>query len=152
MRCVQGTQVTRFQNIMLNHCIFNRPISPFLNLYLDNLAIHRPYFDGNNAVYKFDSIKRSVLLVPSTLPRLREYSSTSLFLFKNRLAKSNVQRKTEFCISSYFHQTLSDHLKFTFSTNALLIWLLYFLHTCAKMESISSFSKQRFTKILSIIS
>ena len=47
--------------------------------------------------------------------------------------------------------SLSNHLKFTFSTNSLLICLLYFLHTCAIIECISSFSKQRFAKVLSII-
>ena len=40
---------------------------------------------------------------------------------------------------SLVFNSLSIHLKFTFSTNSLLICLLHFLHSCAIIESIFSF-------------
>ena len=47
-----------------------------------------------------------VLLHPSTPWRFRECSYRSLFLFYTACHNQNiVQRKTEFCISSYFHRT-----------------------------------------------
>ena len=96
---------------------------------------------------------------PSTPPRFRKCSYRSLFLFYTACHNQNiVQRKTEFCIFSYFHRKLIGFklaiwpFESYFSTNSLLIWLLHFLHASAIIECISSFSKQRFTKILSIIS
>ena len=67
-----------------------------------------PHLDlgGNDVVYKFNSIRMSTLLGPSTLNRFHKCSYSSLFLFDTACHNQNmVQRKTEFRISS-FHRTL----------------------------------------------
>ena len=145
---------------MLSHCISNRLKRPFLNSYLDNLAIHHPDLGGNDVIHNFNSIRRWVLLGPSTLPRFRECFCSSVFLFYTVCHSQNIVqwKKGILCFRLFSSDyslalnSLSNHLKFTFSTNSLLICLLPFLRTCTIIECISSFPKQIFTNILSIIS
>ena len=71
------------------------------------LAIPHLDLGGNGVVHKFDSIKGSHSWV-----QLQPHGSVSapteaFFLFYTACHNQNiVQRKMEFCISSYFHQTL----------------------------------------------
>ena len=62
----------------------------------------------------------------------------------------NGKRNTVFLLFSSDHSlvlnSLSNHLKFTFSTNSLSIFVLHFLHSRVIIDCISSFSKQRFKK------
>ena len=157
MRCLDK-QVTRFQNKILNHYISNRLKHPLLNSYFDNLSFV------------------TQILVEMMWSQFREYKEIGTFGSKYSPAVSPVFLQQPFSTFSVLyrlpqskHRTMkngilyfllfsSDHLlalnslfnqlKFTLSTNSSLICLLHFKYTSVIIEWISSFSKQKFSKIL----
>ena len=158
MRCL-GKQVTRFQNKILNHYISNRLKHPLLNLYFDNLVIRDADFGGNDVVtisrvqrhwcFWVQMQSRGFASVPTVAFFLTFSVLYRLPQSKHRTMKNGILC---FLLFSSDHllalNSLFNQLKFTLSSNSSLICLLHFKYTSVIIEWISSFSKQKLSKIL----